>query len=494
MLDNIDPNKPMDTPTFRRELKVLETRLAMLSQPVKDLGIPVIIVFEGWSASGKGTLIKRILYPLDPRQFNVHTMDKVPEDWRMRPFLWPYWACLPARGRFSIIDKSWHRVILPAYAEKWGLSPKAIQGFFPDVSAFERQLRDDGAVIIKIFLHISQEAQYERFKELEKKPNTAWRVDAHDWEQNKKYGAYLKQFDEMIKQTDFDGGRWSVVEANDTKFAAIKTLKIITRRIDEEINRLSAPAGNDSPAPKPEAPAASKGILSAADLSRCLKEKEYNERVVKLQNRLSDLGYRLYKARRPVIIVFEGWDASGKGGNIKRLTERLDPRSYEVIPIAAPSAVELDHHYLWRFMNKMPKDGHVAIFDRSWYGRVMVERVENITPPERWRAAYREINDMERHLINHGAIIFKFWLHIDPEEQLARFEARRGDPAKRHKITDEDWRNREKWDQYERAVEEMLRKTSTKYAPWTIVESNDKKYSRVKVMDIVAAELEKQLE
>jgi len=493
MLDKIDLNQSIDINKYRQELKVLENRLAMLQQPIKDLGIPILIVFEGWSASGKGTLIKRILYPLDPRQFNVHTMGKVTEDWAMRPFLWPYWARTPAKGRFSIVDKSWHRVILPDYSEKWRLSPKVKQEFFYDVNAFERQLLDDGVIILKFFLHISKEAQRVRFKDLEKNPGTAWRVREHDWEQNRNYGSYLKAYDEMLRKTDYSNSKWYIIEANDSKFATIKSLSIITERVEAEVRRLSyVEAGSLWPDPPAEEfPGA--GILSAVDLNKAIKDKEYKERLEKLQARISELGFRLYKARRSVVIVYEGWDAAGKGGNIKRLTESLDPRAYEVIPIGAPSAAELDHHYLWRFMNKMPKDGHMAIFDRSWYGRVMVESVERLTPPERIQSAYQEINDMERHLANHGSIILKFWLHIDIDKQLERFEDRQNDPAKQYKITDEDWRNREKWDQYEYAVDKMLHKTDTKYAPWIIIESNDKKYARIKVLEIVVTELEKQL-
>ena len=494
MLEKIDLNQSMDTAAYRSGLKVLGKRLAELQHPVKDLGIPVLIVFEGWSASGKGTLISRILYPLDPRYFNVHIMGKVPEEWYMRPFLWPYWTRVPSKGRISIFDKSWHRIILPGFSERWHLSPKAKEEFYYDVNAFEQQLRDDGTVIIKLFLHISKEAQRLRFRELEKTPGAAWRVDQHDWEQNKNYGNYLKYFDDMINQTNYNGSKWSVIEADDTKYAAIKSLNIIINRIESEISRLSGIEAAQGQIEEQTAITPHVSILRAVDLNKSLKDAVYQARVEKLQAKITNLGYKLYKVRKSVIIVYEGWDAAGKGGNIKRLTERLDPRAYEVIPIGVPSMEELNHHYLWRFMNKIPKDGHMAIFDRSWYGRVLVERVERLTPLNRILNAYQEINDMERHLVNHGSTIFKFWLHIDKDEQLARFEARQTDPSKNYKITDEDWRNREKWDQYEAAADEMLLKTDTEYAPWIIIESNNKKYARVKTLEILVKELERQFE
>jgi len=235
------------------------------------------------------------------------------------------------------------------------------------------------------------------------------------------------------------------------------------------------------------------GILSEVQPEKEITQAEYKDRLAYYQKKLSYLGYKLYARRKSVVIVYEGWDAAGKGGNIRRLTQRLDPRGYEVVPVAAPSQEELMRHYLWRFWKSMPKDGHFGIFDRSWYGRVMVERVEGFCSEEEWRRAYAEINEMERHMSNHGAIIFKFWLHIDKDEQLRRFRSRETDPLKQYKITEEDWRNREKWDAYENAVDEMINLTGTSCAPWTVVESNNKKYARIKTLRLVVETLEEKL-
>ncbi|MDR1540756.1 MAG: polyphosphate:AMP phosphotransferase [Clostridiales bacterium] len=503
MLDKIDLNQTMEKHSYKQELKDLEKRLAFLQTKIQELGIPVICAFEGWSASGKGTLIGRVLYPLDPRHFNVYTMDKINEDSLMRPFLWSFWIKTPSRGRIAIFDKSWNRMILPGAAEKWKLSAAVKSNYFSDVNAFEKQLIDDGTLIIKLFLHISKDEQKKRFKDLEKNPDANWRVNQHDWEQNKEYDNVLKHFNEMIHQTNFSWSPWHIIESNDSKFATIKIYKTIISRVEEEIVRRQVRAEavetpfvtaeeEDSLRP-PKVEAFKVNILSAVDLSKTVKEGEYKHKLSYLQGKIAEQGFKMYTHRKSVAIVYEGWDAAGKGGNIKRLTEQLDPRAYEVVPIAAPSKEELSHHYLWRFYNKMPKDGHLAIFDRSWYGRVMVERIEGFTPEADWRRAYKEINDMEAHLSNHGVIIFKFWLHIDQDEQLARFESRKNDPSKQYKITDEDWRNREKWDEYVTAVDEMLLLTNTRNAPWTVVESNDKKYARIKTLEIVTNELDKQL-
>ncbi len=226
-------------------------------------------------------------------------------------------------------------------------------------------------------------------------------------------------------------------------------------------------------------------MLESIDLSHTLDRETYDQQLRELQTALRPLQVQLSEQRRPVIIVYEGWDAAGKGGNIKRLTERLDPRFYTVYGISKPTQEELDHHYLWRFWTKLPARDHLVIFDRSWYGRVLVERVEALASEAEWRRAYGEINDFERLLVDDGALILKFWLHISPEEQLRRFESRLADPAKRWKMNDEDWRNRGRWSDYEAAIEDMLRETHTDRVPWVIVEGDDKRWARVKVLRTV---------
>jgi polyphosphate kinase 2 (PPK2 family) len=235
-------------------------------------------------------------------------------------------------------------------------------------------------------------------------------------------------------------------------------------------------------------------MLETVDLSLKLTPDEYKVRLIKAQVRLSQLGFQVYKQQRPVIIAFEGWDAAGKGGAIRRLTERLDPRGYVVYAISAPRGDDAEHHYLWRFWRRLPEAGQIAILDRTWYGRVLVERIEGFCSEEEWRRAYREINEFERQLVDFGTILVKFWLHIGQDEQLARFELRQDTPYKAWKLTDEDWRNREKWEPYVEAVEDMLLKTSTTGSPWTVVPANDKLYARVNVLETVVEALEGSLD
>lgn len=234
-------------------------------------------------------------------------------------------------------------------------------------------------------------------------------------------------------------------------------------------------------------------MLDTVDLSLTLEGTEYEQALVKYQVALNALAYQVYMQQRPVIMVFEGWDAAGKGGAIRRVTEKIDPRGFMVHAIAAPRGDDATHHYLWRFWNRIPEAGQIAIFDRSWYGRVMVERIEGFCSEAEWKRAYREINQFERQLVDFGTVLFKFWIHVSKEEQLRRFESRSGDKLRAWKLTTEDWRNRDKWDLYAEAVDEMLLKTSTVGAPWTVVEGNSKGYARVKVLQTVVEKLTREL-
>ena len=495
-LKKIDLTHTVAKKEYKAEMAELRIRLAELQRKLLDLKIPVVIVFEGWGASGKGTCISKILYPLDPRHFNVYSMDKIPEEVAMRPFLWDYWRKIPSKGRITIFDKSWHRYVLPERIEKRPLSHAETNGFYYDVESFERKLTDDGVLIVKFFLHISQEDQKARFDKLLGNPDTEWRIDKHDLLQNRDYKSHLKYFEDMIIKSNFDFCRWNIIEANDFNYAAIKMYKILINKIEKVVNKaenISCDKSTQDSQKDKVHHCEFAGLLASVNPDKEISQNEYKEQLDYYQDKLSHLEHKLYIKRKPVVIVYEGWDAAGKGGNISRMTQKLDPRGYEVIPISAPSQEELSRHYLWRFWKSAPKDGHIAIYDRSWYGRVLVERVEKFCSDTEWQRAYKEINDMEIHLHNHGAIIFKFWLQISKEEQLKRFQLRDSDPLKQYKITEEDWRNRAKWDDYEKAVDEMIGKTSTNYAPWTIVESNNKKYARIKTLKMVVDTLELEL-
>ena len=494
MLEKIDLNKTVDKKSYRKVMDEASQKLGLLQRECKAAGIPVMIVFEGMGAAGKGVQINRLIQSLDPRGFDVYACDRPTEDEQMRPFLWRYWTKTPANGRIAIFDRSWYRSVQVDRFDGLTTEDK-LEGAYQDILSFEKQLSDDGMVIIKFFLYIDKEEQKKRFKKLDASKETSWRVTKGDWERNKQFDHYLRMNEEMLEKTDTDYAPWAIIESVDKDYAATKIVSVVMDRLQYELEKRQALA--DDKAVK-TAPATTRqrfknGVLSGIDLSKSLTEEEYKEQVKKLQKRLSELHSELYRLRIPVVIGFEGWDAGGKGGAIKRLTSQLDPRGYRVNPTAAPNDIEKVHHYLWRFWNNVPKAGHIAIFDRTWYGRVMVERIEGFCSEAEWKRAYQEINEMESHMANAGAVVLKFWLHIDKDEQERRFKERQADPMKQWKITDEDWRNREKWDEYEEAVNEMLVRTSTTYAPWIVVEGNDKRYARVKVLKTVVDALEKKI-
>lgn len=493
MLEKIDLSKKVDKKTYRRVMDEAEEKLGLLQRECKDAGIPVILVFEGMGAAGKGVQINRLIQALDPRGFDVYACDRPTEDEQMRPFLWRYWTKTPAKGRIAVFDRSWYRSVQVDRFD--GLTREDKLGdAFQDILSFEKQLCDDGTVIMKFFLYIDKDEQKKRFKKLEGSKETSWRVTEEDWNRNKDFDRYLKMNEEMLEKTDTDYAPWVIIEAVDKDYAALKIVSTVMDRLEYELEHRRPE--DEKTAQRQESKTRERfknGVLSGIDLSKSLTEEEYKTRLKKLQRRLAELHSELYRLRIPVVIGFEGWDAGGKGGAIKRLTSNLDPRGYRVNPTAAPNDIEKVHHYLWRFWNSVPKAGHIAIFDRTWYGRVMVERIEGFCSEAEWRRAYQEINEMESHMANAGAVVLKFWLHIDKDEQERRFRERQANPAKQWKITDEDWRNREKWDQYEEAVNEMLIRTSTTYAPWIVVEGNDKRYARVKVLQTVVDALEKKV-
>ena len=531
MLDKIDLAKKISKDEYKKLEEDLVPRIQLAQRRCKALGIPVMIIFEGWGASGKGTLIGRLIQPLDPRGFTVLTVKSPGEEEAMRPFMWRFWTKTPPSGRIHIFDKSWYERALLENKEN------AVD----EINAFEAQQASGGYLIIKIFLHITKKEQKKRFEKLASDPATRWRVAEHDWDQNNMYKKWLEEYDKLLIGTDHAYAPWTVVEATDLNYASAKILDTVTCALEDAANRreklnaakaaakeaaamaaeeaklaaekealrakkAAAKKGETQEGTAPEAPAEPEvkpdakkdrrfmnGVLAGVDLTRALTRDEYKEKRKKLQDRLGYLHNEMYRHRIPVILAFEGWDAGGKGGAIKRLTEAIDPRGYEVCPTASPNDIERAHHYLWRFWQKVPKAGHLAIFDRTWYGRVMVERIEGFCSEAEWKRAYAEINQMEASWVEAGCVVLKFWLQIDKDEQERRFTERMNTPEKQWKITDEDWRNRAKWDLYEEAVDDMVVKTSTPNAPWILVSGNNKYYARIQVLETVVEAIEKRL-
>ena len=495
MLEKIDLTKKMDKDEYQKRVSQLGQRLGELQRLCRQLDIPVLIVFEGYDASGKGVQIGRMIQNLDPRGFRVYAVKNETEEERMHPFLWRFWDKMPANGNISIFDSSWYQKVLAERFEKKS-DEHTVENAFRSILSFERQITDGGMVLIKLFLDIDKKEQKQRFEKLEKSKETAWRVTKEDWKRNRAFEQYEALNEEMLQKTDTDYAPWNIVEAVDKRFAEVKILSIVNKALETAAKRVQKERIQEEKHQKAEDGLWKElevSTLSKTDLSLTCPRETYKKKLKKLQKNIALLHNELYRRRIPVVIGFEGWDAGGKGGAIRRLTAKMDPRGFVVNPVCAPNDIEKVHHYLWRFWKTMPKAGHIAIYDRTWYGRVMVERIEGFCTEQEWKRAYREINDMEKDLADAGAIVLKFWMHIDKEEQARRFRERQENPKKQWKITEEDWRNREKWDAYEKAVNEMLIRTSTPYAPWIVVEGNDKRFARIKVLETVADAIEKRI-
>ncbi len=528
----------------REKIDEAKERLSVLQLELKEKKTPVLIVFEGWDAAGKGRALSRVIKDLDPRFYDVKTMDKPSEEEQRRPFLYKYFIQIPEEGKFMFLDGGWmeelNRSVLMG-----DISHKIYEARVQEVKCMERQLIDNGYIVLKFFFHIDKKEQRKRMQRLLSDKNTSWRVTDRDIWQNRHYEKCLKQYEWFMAQDEAAGRPWYLIDAGNRKWAQLQVLTVLVNALEESlagkmsganilsgevVNHAETLSGESKLRPETgekkkitgeenaktelrmndtngrksvsdgekdrdtsllsEFPLLKMPKLCEIPLNQKMDEEEYRKELQKCQKKLSRIHNKLYRRKIPVIIAYEGWDAAGKGGNIKRVAGALDPRGCDVYPIASPSPNAKARHYLWRFCMRLPKTGHIAIFDRTWYGRVMVERLEGYCTQDDWKRAYREINEFEKGLYDWGAIIIKFWIQIDKDTQLERFNERQNTPEKRWKITDEDWRNRGKWDQYEAAVDEMIAKTSTEYAPWHILESNDKYYARIKALKIIIRELE----
>jgi len=489
MFEEYDLTRRVSDEDYEQILPDLAARLGRLQREARDLDLPVIIAADGWNLSGISTMLHRFVLSLDPRLYTYHAAFAPDREEAERPFLYRFWLRTPAAGRTAIFDRSWYSRLIAetVHAGDEGASERSLR----EIVRFERQLTDAGVVVVKLFLHISRDEQAERIERIKQEPSAAFLIDGHEDVRLEHYDRYLPVFEGMIAGTDTPNAPWTVVEAHDRNFTVIKGMSTVVHALERAIEERRSTVVPRYPAPM-QPP--SKKRLDLPDPSKhSLSKKEYQEALDRYGEQITELQYALYRERVPLIAVYEGWDAAGKGGAIMRLTGRLNPRICRVEPIGPPNEAESRHHYLWRFWRDLPKRGHVAVFDRSWYGRVLVERVEGFSSPAEVELAYDEINEFEEALTDWGAVLVKFWLHIDRDEQLRRFIDREEDPERQWKITPDDWRNRSRWDIYAALVAEMLERTDTKAAPWTVISSNDKRYARVESLRTIAEAAERAL-
>jgi polyphosphate:AMP phosphotransferase len=470
----------------------LREQLIQLQVTLKTSPFPVLLVIAGMETAGKGEVINTLNGWLDPRGVEVFAFHPPTDEERERPHMWRYWRNLPPHGRLGIYAGSWYTEALRE-ASAARASPATFHHALQRIGHFERLLVADGVLIVKCWLHLTKAAQRDRLRRLEDNPRTAWRVTPADWKSHRAYDRFDRLGRTLRETTNRTGAHWTVIDAADERARNLAVTETLLRAF-----RAHPPAQVKRPKPaRPRSlvPLRPDGLkkLTALPLDKKLSAAAYESKRDKWLGRLNRLVRRTAGQQRSIVFVFEGWDAAGKGGAIRRLTSAIDARDCRVIPVGKPTDEEKAHHYLWRFWRQVPRAGTVAIFDRSWYGRVLVERIEGFAREDEWRRAYAELNDFERQLTENGVIVVKFWLHISKEEQLRRFRHREETEYKRHKINAEDWRNRRRWPQYEIAVGDMLALTHRPLAPWQLVPAENKRHARLQVLKLSCRQIESAL-
>ncbi|MDM8568436.1 polyphosphate:AMP phosphotransferase [Thiotrichales bacterium HSG1] len=505
MFEAAELGREISKSDYKAQLPDLRAEILQTQFALSKSNRPVIILISGVDVAGRGDVVNALNEWLDTRGVETFSFEKTSDEESERPDYWRYWRSLPARGRIGVFFGAWYVEPIRNYAYD-KIDAACMDDSLGQIRRLEKLMVDDGTIIIKFWLHLSHKEQVKRLKKMEKDPNALRRVSKRDWKHVKLYDRFSAAAERAIRSTDTGDSPWLLVESTDPYYRDLTVGRTVLETIRKQ---LELDAINDSDNSSDNAskelttstqtsnldttdssPKAALTVLDHVDLNQKLEPKEYRKQLKIYQGKLNRLVWAANAKKRSTVIVFEGWDAGGKGGSLRRMTQAMDARLYQVISTAAPTDEEQAHHYLWRFWRQIPRAGHFTIYDRSWYGRVLVERVEGYAKEHEWTRSFLEINNFEESLVNHGTLLLKFWIHISPEEQLRRFEEREKIAYKRHKLTEEDWRNREKWDAYKIAVNDMVARTSTNYAPWTLVAGNDKKFARIQVIKTVCKRME----
>lgn len=489
MFESAEIGHVIDKETYEAEVPALrEALLEAQFELQQQARFPVIVLINGIEGAGKGETVKLLNEWMDPRLIEVRTFDQQTDEELARPPAWRYWRMLPAKGRMGVFFGNWYSQMLQGRVHglfKDAVLDQAITG----AERLEKLLCDEGALIFKFWFHLSKKQMKARLKSLQDDPLHSWRISPLDWQQSQTYDKFVHYGERAIRRTSRDYAPWHIIEGVDPHYRSLAVGKILLEGLQGALKRAKLKPEKVSAAPLTTS-VDHFSLLDSLDLNQRLDKKDYEEQLITEQARLAGLLRDKRMRRHALVAVFEGNDAAGKGGAIRRVAAALDPRQYNIVPIAAPTEEERAQPYLWRFWRHLPARGKFTIFDRSWYGRVLVERIEGFCTQADWMRAYSEINDFEEQIDASNVIVVKFWLAIDKQTQLERFQEREQIPFKRFKITEDDWRNREKWDDYRTAVGDMVDRTSTEVAPWTLVEANDKRWARVKVLRTINRALE----
>ena len=489
MFESAEIGHAIDKETYDAEVPALREALLEAQFELKQQSrFPVIVLINGIEGAGKGETVKLLNEWMDPRLIEVRTFDQQTDEELARPPAWRYWRALPSKGRMGVFFGNWYSQMLQGRVHgqfKDAVLDQAING----AERLEKMLCDEGALIFKFWFHLSKKQMKARLKSLKDDPLHSWKISPLDWQQSQTYDRFVRFGERVLRRTSRDYAPWYVVESVDHYYRSLTVGRILLEGLQAALANPQRTQLQPHAAPLVSS-LDNRGLLASLDMTQALSKDDYKEQLATEQARLSGLMRDKRMRKHALIAAFEGNDAAGKGGAIRRVTGALDPRQYRIVPVAAPTEEERAQPYLWRFWRHIPARGKFTIFDRSWYGRVLVERVEGFCSQADWLRAYGEINDFEEQLANAGVILVKFWLAIDQQTQLERFKEREQIPFKRFKITEEDWRNRDKWDDYGDAVGDMVDRTSTEIAPWTLIEANDKRFARVKVLRTINEAIE----
>jgi polyphosphate:AMP phosphotransferase len=501
MFETAELGRKLDKEIYKAQVPILRAELLEAQDQLLRAPFSVIVLFAGVDAAGKTETANLLNEWMDPHWIVTHGYtDPSPEELE-RPRLWRYGRDLPPHGRIALFLSAWYSSPIRHRVAR-RISNVEFDSLLDEIAAFERVLTDDGIVILKFWMHLSKAAQKKRLKDWEKDPLRRWRVGPHSWRHWRIFDKFVAAADRAIRHTSTEQAPWHIIEGEDERYRSVAVGTALRDAIRRALKR---------PRPRPRGVLRKKpravndvgeqlqriernfNVLDRLDMTRHLDPKRFERDLERQQGRLNLLHRKARDQGVSTIVVFEGWDAAGKGGAIRRITAALDARDYEVIATGPPTDEERARHYLWRFWRRLSGAGRVTIFDRSWYGRVLVERVEGFAREDEYRRAYAEINYFEELLVSHGILVVKFWIHITKAEQLQRFRERRRVAYKRYKITADDWRNRRQWEDYTLAVNEMVERTSTRVAPWTLVEGNDKNFARIKILRTLTDRLERRL-
>ena len=471
----------------RQEPKLREALLNAQFDLAQARKFPVLILIGGVDGAGKGETVNLLNEWMDPRHIQTRAFGEPTDEEAQRPRMWRFWRELPPKGKIGIMFGSWYTQ--PILNRVVGNSnDAALKSSIEEIVRFEKMLCDEGVLLLKFWYHLSKKQQKARMQALEKNPLTRWRVTKLDWERFKNYEAFRQISERTLRETSSANATWTVIEGADTRYRGLTTGKLLLEAMKKRLEKSNY---KERRVQAPPLATDNLGLLRNLDMTQKLAKEKYETQLEKWQGRLNVLSReKKYFKKHSLILLFEGSDAAGKGGAIRRITSAIDARHFQVVPVAAPTEEERAQPYLWRFWRHAPRRGRITIFDRSWYGRVLVERVEGFCGVADWMRAYGEINDFEQEMTQGGAIVCKFWLQISAEEQLKRFNLRQKTSFKRFKITEEDWRNRKKWNEYEQAVCDMIDRTSTDIAPWTVIEAEDKYFARIKILSTIVARMQ----